>query len=107
MSNGEQVKQVDGRNTNGMEIKKIKPYRNKRYLRFVAAHPCHICCTEDETIVAHHEGSGVMGSKVSDLRTIPLCVDCHEEVHKIGRGIWSFYMNPQDKMLELINEWLC
>lgn len=60
------------------------PARDPRYLAFVRAHPC-CACRRTKTIEAHHwaRGRGV-GQKVSDLRTVPLCEDCHRHYHDHG-----------------------
>lgn len=67
-----------------MDLTKKKVYRNRQYLNWVATLPCSNCGIVDETIVAHHligVSQGKMGGKASDLETMPLCYDCHTEIH--------------------------
>ena len=67
-----------------MSLQKEKPVRNKKYLRYVATLPCANCGLDDDTVVAHHiigVGQGCMGGKASDLEVMPLCYDCHLEIH--------------------------
>lgn len=56
------------------------------YLAYVRKHPCCLC-GRSEGIEAHHwsHHGGVMGAKVDDYRTIPLCDPCHiGEWHRTG-----------------------
>ena len=66
------------------ELSKNKPYRSKKYLKWIRSHPCVVTGREYD-IVAHHiincGFSGVIGSKVSDLFTIPLNSEIHQQLH--------------------------
>ena len=56
------------------------------YLAYVRKHPCCLC-GRSEGIEAHHwsHHGGVMGAKVDDYRTVPLCDPCHiGEWHRTG-----------------------
>ena len=58
-------------------------HKNLRYLAFVRSLPCSHC--KNPLSVAHHIigiGMGAMGSKADDTATMPLCVECHADVHK-------------------------
>lgn len=60
--------------------------RSEPYLAYVRKHPCCLC-GRSEGIEAHHwsHHGGVMGAKVDDYRTIPLCDPCHMgEWHRTG-----------------------
>ena len=68
-----------------MYLRKPKPIRwvSEKYLSFVRKLPCRVC--GKAAGIAHHligHGEGNMGSKASDLFTIPLCHDHHQELHR-------------------------
>lgn len=68
----------------------VKPIRSKAYLQFVASLPC-VCCGAEPAGDAHHVidvGFGGMGTKASDLFTIPMCRGHHTELHK-NIGEWE------------------
>ena len=70
-----------------MSFFKEEIYRSKRYLKWVAGLPCANCGTEDGTVIAHHligVGQGKMGGKASDKESMPLCYNCHAEIHLSG-----------------------
>ncbi len=55
------------------------------YLAYVRQHPCCLC-GRSEGIEAHHwsHHGSVMGSKVDDYRTVPLCTEHHRYWHDHG-----------------------
>lgn len=58
--------------------------KSGRYLNWVKSQPCVVCGCEPAGD-AHHligQGDGIMGGKVSDLRTFPLCRKHHDELHQ-------------------------
>ena len=59
--------------------------RSDPYLAYVRKHPCCLC-GRSEGIEAHHwsHHGGVMGSKVDDYRTVPLCTEHHRYWHDHG-----------------------
>jgi len=59
--------------------------RSEPYLAYVRKHPCCLC-GRSEGIEAHHwsHHGGVMGSKVDDYRTVPLCQEHHRYWHDHG-----------------------
>lgn len=67
-----------------MSFFKLKPYRDKAYLKWVADGVCSDCGIYDDTIVAHHLigiGDGKMGGKACDLDVMGLCGSCHANIH--------------------------
>ncbi|EJS0370553.1 DUF968 domain-containing protein [Vibrio alginolyticus] len=68
-----------------MYLRKPKPIRweSEKYLSFVRKLPCRVC--GKTAGISHHlidHGEGKMGSKASDLFTIPLCNEHHQELHR-------------------------
>lgn len=59
--------------------------RSDPYLAYVRRHPCCLC-GRSEGIEAHHwsHHGGVMGAKVDDYRTVPLCQEHHRHWHDHG-----------------------
>ena len=68
-------------------IPKHKRWISKDYIKFVSELPCCACHIKDGTVVAHHlkgRGAPLSGGtsyKASDLYTMPLCFECHDEIH--------------------------
>jgi hypothetical protein len=58
--------------------------RSEPYLAYVRKHPCCLCGASPSE--AHHwsHHGGVMGSKVDDYRTVPLCTEHHRHWHDHG-----------------------
>ncbi len=58
--------------------------RSESYLAYVRKHPCCLCGASPSE--AHHwsHHGGVMGSKVDDYRTVPLCQEHHRYWHDHG-----------------------
>ena len=58
--------------------------RSEPYLAYVRKHPCCLCGASPSE--AHHwsHHGGVMGSKVDDYRTVPLCTKHHRYWHDHG-----------------------
>ena len=84
-----------------------KPIRDRKYLEWVASHPCLVC--GGPAGQAHHVRFGHaagMGTKPDDLRVIPVCAKCHDKIHNakipphIGRE--EIY----EGMIELLIEWI-
>ena len=70
---------------------KPKTVRDKKHLDAVRELPC--CkCGKPFGIVPHHEpgkDSG-MGLKTSDMRSVPLCYECHGMRHTLGKvSFWG------------------
>lgn len=78
----------------------MKPYRNKKYLRWVKTLPSAISGRPSDD--AHHligHGQGGMGTKVTDLWTFPLTRDEHAELHNIGWKEWENKYGDQWKFV--------
>jgi hypothetical protein len=77
---------------------------------FIRSKPCLKCCRYGDiqiNVVPAHQnfGFGSMGSKASDLWTIPLCTDCHLQEHNQGHEtFWEGY-DLKLECLKLINEY--
>ncbi len=58
--------------------------RSEPYLAYVRTHPCCLCGASPSE--AHHwsHHGGVMGAKVDDYRTVPLCTEHHRYWHDHG-----------------------
>lgn len=58
--------------------------RSEPYLAYVRKHPCCLCGASPSE--AHHwsHHGGVMGNKVDDYRTVPLCTEHHRYWHDHG-----------------------
>ena len=74
----------------------VKPFRSRPYLDWVASLECCGCGSPADE--AHHAievglGGG-MGTKPSDLMTIPLCRGCHTNLH-YDVGLWEQIHGPQ------------
>jgi len=78
--------------------------KSEKYLKFVRSLPCCHCKKPAEP---HHIIGicymGVMGSKASDLHTMPLCRDCHEEVHR-DPASWPQTRWMMDTQLKAVKE---
>ncbi len=63
--------------------KKLKPWRNEKYTRWVKSQPC-LCCGQQADDPHHLIGHGLggTGTKTHDLFTIPLCRKHHDELHR-------------------------
>lgn len=61
----------------------VKPYRNKAYLVYLSGLtcPCGAQACEAHHLIAAGFGGG-MGTKNSDLMAMPICRNCHEEIHR-------------------------
>ena len=90
----------------------MKTYRNKKYLQWVASHPCLVCGRTP--CAPHHEsitGRGI-GLKPPDTETVPLCVGCHQARHDLGRlTFWDRKLAYRDfdvaaQMIRLLTEWM-
>ena len=65
----------------------VKPWRSRKYLDWVKSQPCCVCMRPGDD--PHHiqmPGKG-MGGKHPDWATIPLCRECHDELHAKGWDI--------------------
>lgn len=62
----------------------VKPFRSRAYLDWVKSLECCGCGApaDDPHHVINAGLGGAMGSKPSDLFTIPLCRGCHTKLHE-------------------------
>ena len=79
---------VDAYGKDGRALRPVpKPVtlRSEPYLAYVRNHPCCLC-GRSEGIEVHHwsHHGGVMGAKVDDYRTVPLCQEHHRYWHDHG-----------------------
>jgi hypothetical protein len=68
----------------GMRLEKDIPWRSAKYLAWVRKKPCSQC-HKKESVVHHIIGTGSLsgtGRKAPDWATMPLCVECHAEMHR-------------------------
>ena len=85
-----------------------KPTRdtNPVYLDYIRSMPCLVCA--DEKTIAHHLDRGGMGTKGSDLMTIPMCTPCHSALHNMAE--WAYWeeagMNPYKYALHGLIAWM-
>ena len=77
-------------------LHKRNPTRSKIYLDFVRSLPC-FCCQSPDT-EPHHgidmDLGGGMGTKETDLFTIPLCHEHHAELHR-DVETWEYIYGTQ------------
>lgn len=66
------------------QYQKIKPIRSQPYLAFIRTVPC-VACHQVSDAEPHHVqlDGGIIGGKCSDLWTIPLCREHHDEIADI------------------------
>lgn len=67
-----------------------KPKRDRKHRQFVAQLPC-LSCFRNGPGQAHHSRMGAyqLGKRVCDSRCVPLCPDCHADLHSGAEaGFW-------------------
>jgi hypothetical protein len=72
------------RETFGMnELQKQKPWRSKKYLKWIRDQPCCVTGITEPSDYHHITTSGNrgMGTKTDDFYTIPLCHEEHQRLH--------------------------
>lgn len=87
-----------------MDLKKRKPWRSRKYLAWIRKQPC---CNGCGPAVAHHIiGTGFLsgvGMKAGDNYAMPLCQECHSEMHSIRALLpiqWEFIARTIGRALE-------
>ncbi len=83
-------------------LQRQKPQREEmpRYTRWVKTQKCMVCGNQADDphhIIGH--GLGGMGTKADDLFVIPLCRECHDELHA---GVKEFEEKHGSQLLLLI-----
>ncbi len=90
-----------------------KPRRNRKYIAWVATHPCIYCGAESGP--PHHArwaGPCGMGQKPSDTYIIPVCTRCHDAIHSASgaryRDMIRKIGNEEilSAMLDQADEWM-
>ena len=64
-------------------LAKPSRHRDKKFIWFVQGKPCCICMAPPPSEANHLDSSGV-GTKGSDLFTVPMCHSCHTLYHSLG-----------------------
>ena len=95
-----------------------KPYRNRKYLRFVSQKQCSFCGVIPAG-QAHHIRWGDtcgMGTKPSDIFSIPACPECHRAIHQMTGERYKTFISPagndglrlkvMEQMLNQAEEWI-
>lgn len=82
-------------------------YKDKKRLEMVGSYSCLSCekanrAQTTRTCVHHFWGTGA-GMKESDLKTMPLCERCHDELHR-GLDIFEEKYYTQKEMIGIVNE---
>jgi hypothetical protein len=78
--------------------------RDDDYLVFIRSLPCTACGTAPA--YAHHHpaaGHSSVGLKTSDYRTLPLCLVCHDQVHRIGRSSFWGDLDAVESLIARLN----
>lgn len=86
-------------NLTGQQVapKAGKPKRNKAHMARVATLPCVICARHP--VQVHHCIHGRYSqARAPDEMTIPLCVDCHNELHA-DKAEWEEANGPDHGFL--------
>ncbi|MDE9553394.1 DUF968 domain-containing protein [Xenorhabdus bovienii] len=72
-----------------MRLPKLQRWRNTQWLQWVKSQPCAACqrpADDPHHIIGH--GQGGMGTKAHDLFCLPLCRECHDDLHR-DRLAWE------------------
>ena len=67
---------------------KVKPVRDKKYIKFIKELSC-IVCQAPPPSDPHHSETGGRGTKASDTTAIPLCHAHHNELHCTGKKTFA------------------
>lgn len=90
-------------------------YKDPKRLAAIHELPCSLCYLkgrkQTSRTAAHHLHGNGMGKKASDLLTMSLCDNCHQNgefaFHKIGRVAWEEKFNTsQEDLIEITNKLL-
>ena len=74
------------------------PVRSEDYKRWIRSWPCLVCATR-RNIEASHTGAHGIGQKSSDLQTVPLCKEHHNELHQ---GVQEFQERHQIELADVV-----
>ena len=88
-------------------VPKHKTFRSKQYRSFVSTHPCGRCDKPGPSAPHHARigfDEGGWGIKISDLRCVPRCSDCHVPLEHGGKP------TPENdllrEMVKLLSEYI-
>ena len=96
-----------------MQIHKPKPYRNKKYTKWVKQQPDIVFGNISESgNCPHHENIGFknrgVSTKCDDTHCLPVTYEHHVLIHNDGNK--SFYelmgIDPHKEMIRLISKWI-
>ena len=93
-------------------IAKDSPVRSRVYLAWVRARACQWCRARPPSEASHHpkRGHGSIGAKCCDLRTLPLCHECHRSMHQTGKlGLMTgdqTRMWAEEQITETLRSWV-
>lgn len=88
-------------------ISKIKRLRNKRYLVHVRQQAC-LACRRPWAGDAHHimfAEPAAMSMKVSDNWVVPLCRNCHHDLHMAGNEKHFWEAVDRDPIAWATSQW--
>ena len=81
-------------------------FRCEAYTTWVRTLPCANCAAHPPSAPHHRIGHGRNSAmKTSDAEVMPLCDECHQNLHNIGWRQWEEANRPQFQMVvETINK---
>ena len=87
-----------------MSYNKNKPWRSKKYLEYIRKQPCVVC--GNTLTQAHHVKT--VGSGGGDEWAIPLCRNCHQMIHLVGRDTFfkRHEVNIQQELFNMVSDYL-
>lgn len=85
---------------------KIKPIRNKAYVKWISSQPCCITDAPPPSDPHHSKlpGNAGMGTKVGDDRCLPLARWLHMEVEAGESAFWAFWGRDNEELIRFYNE---
>jgi len=79
-------------------MKKKRQGMSTHHLTLVRQLPCAVCRTYTGTVQAHHlciKGERGVGMRASDKWAIPLCAECHFQLHQNGSRIHNGWLRDR------------
>ena len=68
----------------GFRFPKQDRIRRERYLKTLRGSPCLVCSRGAEAHHLQHVGERGVGMRSGDNWAVPLCHDCHMDLHRFG-----------------------
>ena len=89
-----------------------KPWRNRKYVAFVATKPCLWCGRQSWS--PHHDreiGPCGLNRRPSDAYVLPICLECHDHIHNADAESKEMAkrVGREDRMMAMIDqldEWI-